>query len=65
MMPAIERAIPLETDISAVYSKPFFDLQLVFAEKIAAVVRQPFEQVLLRYTAFYRILGYLTVDKLH
>lgn len=56
-MPVIERAIPLETDISAVYSKPFFDLQLVFAEKIAAVVRQPFEQVLLRYTAFYRILG--------
>jgi hypothetical protein len=47
----------LETDISPVYSKPFFELQLVFAQKIAALSQQPFDQVLLRFTAFYRILG--------
>jgi hypothetical protein len=47
----------LETDISPVYSKPFFELQLVFAQKIAGLSQQPFDQVLLRFTAFYRILG--------
>jgi hypothetical protein len=53
----IERGIPLETDISPVYSKLFFELQLVFAQKIADVSQQPLDLALLRYTAFYRILG--------
>jgi hypothetical protein len=47
----------LETDISPVYSKPFFELQLVLAQKIADLSQQPFDQVLLRFTAFYRIFG--------
>jgi hypothetical protein len=47
----------LETDISPVYSKPFFELQLVFAQKIADLSQQPLDQALLRYTAFYRMLG--------
>jgi hypothetical protein len=47
----------LETDTSPVYSQPFFELQLVFAQKIAALSLQPFDQVLLRFTALYRIFG--------
>ena len=43
--------------MSPVYSKPFFELQLVFAQKMADLLQQPLEQALLRYTAFYRILG--------
>lgn len=43
--------------MSPVYSKPFFELQLVFAQKIADLSQQPLDQVLLRFTAFYRILG--------
>jgi hypothetical protein len=53
----VERGIPLETDISSVYSKPFFELQRAFAQKIADLSQQPFAQVLLRSTAFYRIFG--------
>lgn len=52
-----ERVIPLETDASPIYSKQFFELQLVFAQKIADVSQQPLDQVLLRFTAFYRVLG--------
>lgn len=47
----------METDISPVYSKPFFELQLVLAQKIADLSQQPLDQVLLRFTAFYRIFG--------
>lgn len=47
----------METDTSPVYSKPFFELQLVLAQKIADLSQQPLDQVLLRFTAFYRIFG--------
>lgn len=47
----------METDTSPVYSKPFFELQLIFARKIADVAQQPLDQALLRFTALYRILG--------
>ena len=47
----------METDISPVYSKPFFELQLIFAQKMADLSQQPFEQAVLESTAFYRILG--------
>lgn len=47
----------MQTDISPVYPQPFFDLQLVFAQKIADLSRQPFAQALLHYTALYRIFG--------
>lgn len=45
------------TDISPVYSKPFFELQLIFAQKIADLQQQPLEQSVRCYTAFYRIFG--------
>ncbi len=45
------------TNTSPVYTKPFFELQLLFAQKIAAVSQQPLDQALLRFTAFYRIFG--------
>jgi len=48
-----ERGIPLETDTSPVYSKPFFELQLIFAQKMADLSQQPFEQAVLESTAFY------------
>lgn len=44
-------------DISSVYSKPFFELQLALARKIADLLQQPLEQAVLQRTAFYRILG--------
>jgi hypothetical protein len=47
----------LETGSSPVYPKPFFELQLIFAQKIAGLSQQPSHQVLLRFSAFYRILG--------
>ncbi len=47
----------METDASPVYSKPFFELQLCFAQKVANVSQQPLEQTLLHFTALYRILG--------
>jgi hypothetical protein len=56
-MQMIERGIPLETDTSPVYSEPFFELQLVFAQKIADLSQQSLEQTLLHFSAFYRILG--------
>ncbi len=52
-----KRGIPLKTNISLVYSKQFFELQLVFAQKIADVSHQSLDQVVLRFTALYRILG--------
>jgi hypothetical protein len=39
------------------YPKLFFELQLIFAQKIADVSQQPLDQVLLHFTALYRILG--------
>jgi hypothetical protein len=47
----------LQTDQSAAYSQPFFEVQLAFAQKIANVSRQPFDHVLLHFTALYRIFG--------
>ena len=44
-------------DILSVYSKPFFELQLALASKIADLLQQPLEQAVLQRTAFYRILG--------
>jgi hypothetical protein len=56
-MQGIERGILVETNASPVYSKPFFEIQLALAEKIADLLQQPIAQVLLRFTAFYRIFG--------
>ncbi len=43
--------------LSSAYPQPFFELQLVFARKIAEISYQPFDQALLHFTALYRILG--------
>ena len=45
------------TDVSPVYSKPFFELQLIFAQKIADLLQRPLEWTALHFTAFYRIFG--------
>ncbi len=45
------------TDRVLVYSKPFFELQLAFARKIADLLQQPLDQAVLQRTAFYRIFG--------
>jgi len=47
----------LETDASPVYSKPFFELQIALAQKMAELSQQPFDEEILRSTAFYRIFG--------
>jgi hypothetical protein len=47
----------MDTDVFPVYTEPFFELQLVFAQKIADLSQQPFHEVLLYFTAFYRIFG--------
>jgi len=39
------------------YPHAFFALQLTFADKIAALSGQSFQEMVLRYTAMYRILG--------
>ena len=39
------------------YPQAFFDLQLTFARKIAALSGRPYQEVVLRDTALYRILG--------
>ncbi len=39
------------------YPKLFFELQLIFAQKVAEMCYQPLRDVLLRFTALYRILG--------
>ena len=39
------------------YAKPFFDLQLTFAERVVALSGLPLEQVLLDYTNLYIRLG--------
>lgn len=41
-----------------IYAKPFFDLQLDFAERIAAVAGLPFEQAVLDYTNLYIRFGF-------
>ncbi len=51
------RGKSLKTDLLSAYHQPFFELQLVFAQKIAEISSQPFDQALLRFTALYRILG--------
>jgi hypothetical protein len=48
----------LAIDKAPTYSLPFFELQLIFAQKIADVSHQSFDQVLLHFTALYRILGF-------
>jgi hypothetical protein len=53
----IERGKPVEIDASPVHPKQFFELQLIFAQKIADLSQQPLNEILLHYTAFYRILG--------
>ena len=45
------------TDVSPAYSKPFFELQLVFAQKIADRLHYPLEWTVLHCTALYRIFG--------
>ena len=40
-----------------IYPKEFFEVQLAFARKVAEVTQRPFEDVVLHYTAMYRILG--------
>ena len=52
-----DRGKSLETNTSPVYPKQFFELQLIFAQKIADLSQQPLNEILLHYTAFYRILG--------
>ncbi len=47
----------MKTDTSPIYPEPFFEVQLIFAQKIANLSQQPLEQILLHFTAFYRILG--------
>lgn len=47
----------MKTNISSFYAKPFFELQLVFGQKIADVSHQSLDQAILRFTALYRILG--------
>src|SRR5262249_16947775 len=39
------------------YTQRFFALQLPFAHRIAALTVRPLDEVVLGYTAFYRILG--------
>lgn len=40
-----------------VYPSRYFALQLTYAEKVAAVLGWPLDDVLLEYTAMYKILG--------
>ena len=47
----------MQIDTSPVYSKQFFEIQLALAQKIADLSQQPLGQILLRFTAFYRIFG--------
>jgi hypothetical protein len=47
----------LETDIAPVYARSFFTLQLALAQKVMDLSQQPLDQVILRFTAMYRILG--------
>lgn len=42
---------------SSIYQKEFFAAQLALAQKIADITQQPLEQIVLQYTALYRILG--------
>ncbi|HET8913541.1 MAG TPA: hypothetical protein VFN23_18860 [Ktedonobacteraceae bacterium] len=42
---------------SFLYQKDFFVVQLALAQKIADILQQPLEKIVLRYTAFYRIFG--------
>lgn len=39
------------------YPQAFFELQLLFARKRAALLAQPYPQAILHNTALYRILG--------
>lgn len=39
------------------YPREFFAVQLAFAQKMAALTHQPYEEVVLQKTAFYRIFG--------
>lgn len=45
------------TESLQLYPKRFFELQLLFAEKIAELSQQSLEEAVLHYTAFYRMLG--------
>lgn len=39
------------------YSKDYFQLQLIFAQKISGITHQKMEDVLLQYTSFYKTFG--------
>jgi len=42
---------------SEIYPERFFEVQLIFARKVAEVTKRPLEDAVLHYTAMYRILG--------
>ncbi len=47
----------MTSNTSPLYQKDFFAVQLALAQKIAEIGHLPLEQVVLLYTAFYRIFG--------
>ncbi|MBA2682606.1 MAG: hypothetical protein H0U76_29960 [Ktedonobacteraceae bacterium] len=47
----------MTSNASFIYQKDFFVVQLALAQKIADITQKPLEQIVLRYTAYYRIFG--------
>lgn len=47
----------MTSNTSRVYQKEFFVVQLALAQKIAEIEHKTLDQVVLRYTAFYRMFG--------
>lgn len=45
------------TEPLQIYPKRFFELQLIFAQKVAQLSRQPLAETVLQYTGLYRLLG--------
>ncbi|HEX7736533.1 MAG TPA: hypothetical protein VF458_16920 [Ktedonobacteraceae bacterium] len=52
----------MEVHFTQIYTRPFFEIQLALARKVAEISREPLERVLMRYTAFYRIHAVLLTE---